>query len=397
MSDNIHKIWIISGEESGDIYGERLIKQLRAVVPEGDILEVSAMGGRRIAAAGARILVDSTELGVVGIFEVIGMIRTFARVFTGLVRKASENPPDCVVLIDYPGFNLRFAAKLHKMGIPVIWYISPQVWAWKKGRIKKLAKYCRKMMLIFPFETEVYSGTGLDAVFVGHPLVEIVRERHDPGIKKDPNRILLLPGSRVNEIKRLFFPMLETAVALHKKHPEYKFAVSAPREKICKYLKNALAIFAEGRTNKEMPEIDISCGDAGRWMQEANAGLAASGTVTVECAIAGLPLVVVYKLNPMTFFIAKVLVGIDYFTMVNIICRNMVFEEFLQVDVAAPNLLAAMEKILPGGSRRKGVELAMEDMTEALSPGSGEGAGNASRQAAECIMRTLLAKGGDKA
>jgi lipid-A-disaccharide synthase len=382
-----YNIWIISGEESGDIYGARLINELKSILP-GDRLSISAMGGARIAKTGAEIMVDATELGVVGFLEILGMIGTFIRIFRQLVKRAAKEKPDAVILIDYPGFNLRFAAKLYKLKIPVIWYITPQVWAWKKGRIAKLAKYCSKMMVIFPFETEVYAGTGLDTEFVGHPLVDVIKERTDTEIKRDPNRFLLLPGSRKNEINRLFIPMLETAIKLHKEHPELKFTVSAPRKKVYDSLMKIYNNFCDVRKNEDIPEIQISYGDTGRWMQEAGTGLAASGTVTVECAIAGLPLTVVYKLNSITFFFAKMLVDVPFFTMVNIIAGKLIFEEFLQGDVNANTLTVSIEKILPSGEKRVGIEADINEMTESLSVGSG----NASRQAAECVLKTLKIK-----
>ena len=385
MSDQKYNVWIMSGEESGDIYGSRLINELKQKFPEGD-LKVSAMGGKRIASTGAEMMVDATELGVVGILEVFSMIFTFIKIFLQLVKRAKNEQPDVVVLIDYPGFNLRFAAKLYKLGIPVVWYISPQVWAWKKGRIKHLVQYCNKMMVIFPFEVDVYKGTGLDTEFVGHPLVNVIKERKEASIKRDPNRFLLLPGSRSNEINRLFVPMLDTAKKLHKNYPDLKFTVSAPRKKVYDKLMIIYNDYCENRNNGDnSPEIEITYGDTGRWIQEAGTGLAASGTVTVECAIAGLPLTVVYKLNPISYLIGKMLVKLDYFTMVNIISGKLIYEEFLQEDVNPDTLFKSISKILPGGERRKEIEKDIEDMTNSLSMGSK----NASKQAANCVEKTL--------
>lgn len=375
----------MSGEESGDIYGSRLINELKKKLPEGD-LKVSAMGGKRIASTGAEMMVDATELGVVGILEVFSMIFTFIKIFQQLVKRAKNEQPDVVVLIDYPGFNLRFAAKLYKLKIPIIWYISPQVWAWKKGRIKHLVKYCNKMMVIFPFEVDVYKGTGLDTEFVGHPLVNVIKERKEASIKRDPNRFLLLPGSRSNEINRLFVPMLDTAKELHKNYPDLKFAVSAPRKKVYDKLMVIYNDYREKRNNNDnLPEIELTYGDTGRWIQEAGTGLAASGTVTVECAIAGLPLTVVYKLNPISYLIGKMLITLDYFTMVNIISKKLIYEEFLQEDVNPDTLFKSISKILPGGERREEIEKDIEDMTNSLSMGSK----NASEQAANCVMQTF--------
>jgi len=288
-----------------------------------------------------------------------------------LVKRAKERPPDAVVLIDYPGFNLRLAKQLHKLGIPVVWYISPQVWAWKKGRAKKLAEYCSKMLVIFPFETDIYEKVGLDAEFVGHPLVDIARESGLDSIKRDDNLLLLLPGSRSNEVDRLFVPMLETAVKLKERHPKLKFAVSAPRESVLKRLNAILERFRKrGGACAEL-ELEMLCGETPQAMRRAATTLVASGTATVECAIAKLPATVVYKLNPITYFLARMVVDIPFFTMVNIIAGERVYEEYLQGDVNASNLAESLERILPGGERRSEVDAGVKRVVDALSAGSG--------------------------
>ncbi len=384
MSKDKKKIWIISGEESGDIYGAKLIEELRSLSPKNKP-DISIMGGKRMAATGAEVMVDATELGVVGLMEVLGILFAIVGIFRKLIKRAKVERPDCVVLIDYPGFNLRLAKQLHKLKIPVVWYISPQVWAWKKGRKWKLAKYCTKMLVIFPFETEVYKETGLDTEFVGHPLVEVVRDRKDPNIQHDKNLVLLLPGSRSNEINRLFIPMLETAIELHKRNPKLKFTVSAPRKSVYNRLKVMKKHFCESRKKSDMPEITITSGETALWMQKAATGLAASGTVTVECAIAELPLTVAYRLNPITYWIAKMIIDLDFFTMVNIIADKRVFEEFLQGDVNATTLADSVEKILPGGQRRKEVVLDLENVVKSLSPQSN----SPTRRAAKAIISVI--------
>ncbi len=384
MPNKKKKIWIISGEESGDIYGAKLIEELCGISPKNKP-DISIMGGKRMAATGAEVMVDATELGVVGLMEIFGILFTIIAIFHRLIKRAKEERPDCVVLIDYPGFNLRLAKQLHKLNIPVVWYISPQVWAWKKGRKWKLAKYCTKMLVIFPFETDVYKETSLETEFVGHPLVEVVHDRKDPNIQHDKNLVLLLPGSRSNEINRLFVPMLKTAVELHKHHPKLKFTVAAPRKSVYNRLKEIKRHFCEAHNKSDIPEITITYGETALWMQKAATGLAASGTVTVECAIAGLPLTVAYRLNPLTYWIARMLVDLDYFTMVNIIADKRVYEEFLQGDVNATTLSASLEKILPGGERRKEVEQEIKDVIKSLSPKKE----SPSRRAAEAIMSVI--------
>ena len=378
-------IWIMAGESSGDLYGARIASELRRISPG---VRIAGMGGVEMRKAGVDILVDSSELGVVGLIEVLGNLFTFIRILLFFTREAARQRPDAVVMVDYPGFNIRFAKRLWKLGIPVIWYISPQVWVWRKSNIPKLAKYCRKLLVIFPFEPEVWKGSGLDTEFAGHPLVEIVRERTDPSIRRDPERILLLPGSRKSETSRLMEPFLETALLLQQRHPNLKFAISAPRKKTYEDILSLRDQFLRKHPGTVLPKMEISWGQTARWMQEASCGLAASGTVTVESAIAGLPLVVAYRLNPLTFLLARCIIGKLFrgsFTMVNIILNRKVFEEFLQFQVTPENLADAVERILPGGSRRLEVEKDMLEMTNALSCGSE----NATSRSAALILKTI--------
>ncbi|MBE6400052.1 MAG: lipid-A-disaccharide synthase [Lentisphaerae bacterium] len=367
------KIWIMAGESSGDMYGAALAAELRALAAaNGETVEFSGMGGAAMIKAGIPVKVDSTELGVIGVFEVLKSIFTFIRIFFQLVNAAKKERPDAVVLIDYPGFNIRFAKKMHQLGIPVYWYISPQVWVWNKKRLPVLAKVCTKMLVIFPFEVEVYSGVPLETKFVGHPLVDVIAGRKDPAITRDDNTLLLLPGSRKNEIERLLVPMLETVCALHGKHPQLKIQLSTPREKIAALCRQKIAAFR--KKHPELPEVSVSVGDTGYWQQRAGTGLAASGTVTVECALAGLPLVVGYKLNFFTLVLAKILVKLyrGFFTMVNIIANREVYQEFLQWHFCPAEVAPALEAILPGGARREEVLAGMNEVKELLTAGSTE-------------------------
>ena len=363
------KIWIFAGEASGDLYGARLAEALREIAAGENVpLELSGMGGPRMMAAHIPVKVDSTELGVMGIVEVMKLIFTFIGIYFKLVRAARKERPDAVVLIDYPGFNLMYALAMYFSRIKVIWYVSPHLWVWGKWRLPVLAKICSKMLVIFPFEVEVFEKTCLKAQFVGHPLIDIVRERKDPALVRDPETFLLLPGSRVMEINRLLIPMLETVEILAQRHPDLKFHLSAPREKILNLC--AEKIRNHRKNHPRLPEITLSCGDTGKWQQLAGTGLAASGTVTVESAIAGLPLVVGYRMNWITILLASLVVKLyrGYFTMVNIIANKTVFKEFLQHHFSPGELLDAIEEILPGGPRRKIVEEEMAEVARQLSP-----------------------------
>ena len=359
--------WIIAGEASGDMYGANLAAELRKIAADaGEDINVTGMGGPRMMANHVPVKVDSTELGVVGIFEILRGLFTFIKIYFKLVKEAKAERPDAVILIDYPGFNLLFAKAMYKAGIPVVWYVCPHLWVWGKWRLPVLAKICSKMLVIFPFEEEVFAPTPLKATFVGHPLCEIVSSRLDPELKRDPDTFLLLPGSRKMEIDKLLIPMLQTVSELHKKHPQLKFHLAAPREKIANICREKISRFRA--SHPECPEISLSCGDTGKWMQIAGTGLAASGTVTVECALSGLPLVVGYKLNLLTLALAKILVKLyrGFFTMVNIIADKEVFQEFLQWHFCPEELLPAIEAILPGGERRDSVEKDMRSVSNAL-------------------------------
>ena len=377
-------IWLIAGEASGDLYGALLAENLRQLNPD---VKIQGMGGVKMKKANVDLLVDSSELGVIGLIEVMGMIFRFIKIMKYLVTEAVKRRPDAVVMIDYPGFNIRFAKRLKKAGIPVIWYISPQVWAWRKSNIPRLASYCKKMLVIFPFEVEVYKGSGLDVEFSGHPLVEIVKGRKDPAITRDEKSFLILPGSRKSETKRLFHVMLQSAALLREKHPDLKFFIATPREKVYKDIQEKFAAFAGKNPTFPVEAFTITCGETSKHLQSCIAGFAASGTITVESAIAGLPLVVAYKLNPITFLLARLILRKLFrnaFTMPNIIMNRCVFEEFLQHQVTPEALVEAAEKILPGGSRRVAVEKDMEEMIKELSIGNME----AGKKTAEKILES---------
>ena len=376
-------IWILSGEASGDMYGAKLADELRLIASErGEELHIAGMGGPKMIAAGIDIRVDSTELGVIGFVEILRHIFTFINIFFKLVKQARAERPDRVVLIDYPGFNLLFAWMMYRSKIPVVWYVCPHLWVWGKWRLPVLAKICTKLLVIFPFEVEVFADTPLKADFVGHPLVELVEGRRDPAIVRDPNAFLLLPGSRTMEIERLLPIMLDSVCQISEKHPQLSFYLSAPREKITNLCKKTIEVY-RGK-HPELPVITVSTGDTGKWQQQAGTGLAASGTVTVESAIAGLPLVVGYRTNWLSIIIA-ILLSVKlfrgFFTMTNIIADKVVYEEFLQHRFRTENIVPAIERILPGGERRQEVEAEMLEVRNMLAADSG----SAARQAALAI------------
>ncbi|NOY79410.1 MAG: lipid-A-disaccharide synthase [Kiritimatiellaeota bacterium] len=372
-------VWIIAGETSGDAYGAGLACELRKLDPD---ITVRGMGGQAMAAVGVDILIDSTELGVVGLVEVMRHLPMFRRIFYDLLSRALRERPAAVVLIDYPGFNLRFARRLHKAGISVVYYVSPQVWAWGKRRIPKIARMVDKMLVIFPFEPGVYAGTGLDVEFVGHPLIGILAETRRAPVERCPDTVVLLPGSRTNELRRILPVMLGAVRLLRQRRPELNFAMPLPRPALVSQARATIQAFEE-RFGGELA-IEVDCGNAREWLRRGAAGLAASGTVTVEAAILGLPLVVVYRVNWLTYQLARHLIDVPFITMVNLVCRRLVFEEFIQSQATPENAAAALEAILPDGPRRSEVETGMRDLVVALG-----GGGNASSRAAEALFQFL--------
>ena len=385
----MRKIWIMAGEASGDIYGAALAEDLRKCgAAAGVEVEIGGMGGPAMAKANVKRTVDSTELGVVGFVEILKHIFTFIGIFRKLVKTLKAERPDAVILIDYPTFNMLFGKVAKKLGIPVIWYVSPHVWVWGKRRIPKLAKLCQKMLVIFPFEPEVYASSGLDTEFVGHPLLDMVDARKDPSIVRNDKLVALLPGSRAMEIDRLLEPMLATSLELYKKHSDLEFVITTPREKVALRCKNIIEKFR--KQNPGLPEIPVEIGKTAYYQQAAGTGLAASGTVTVESAIAGLPLVVVYKASWISILIAALLVKLyrNSFVMPNIIANKKVYAEFLQHQVKPANLVPAMEKILPGGGNRSQVINDMQ-LVRTLLGDDGNARKKASVRAAEAVWKTL--------
>ncbi len=376
MSSNL--LWIISGESSGDAYGAALATAVRNQNPA---VRIRGMGGELMRAAGVETFVDSTELGIIGIWEALKHLFFFLKLLRRMTKLAAEERPDTVVLIDYPGFNLPLAKNLHNLGIRVVWYVSPQVWAWKRKRIWKLARYCDRMLCIFPFEPECYAPTTLRAEFVGHPLLKILQPYQELGIKREKNLVLLLPGSRKMELTRLLPTFLQAARQLHKAHPELRFECSLPRQATLDFAKEIAA--REGH-QKGDPKITWSCGKTRERMLAATAAIAASGTVTVEAALLGLPVVVAYRLNWFSWWIAKRLVDLPSITIANLVCGKTVFQEFLQPDCTPENLTTALEAILPGGFHRDTCLAGLQEFSQSLGA-----AGDVSQNVAKIALENL--------
>ena len=354
------RIWIMAGESSGDDYGAQLSLAFREHCP-GCIIR--GMGGEKMANAGVDCFIDSSELGIVGLVETLRHLPRFIGLFRLAVHLAREERPDLVVMIDYPGFNMRLGKRLHAMGIPVVWYISPQVWAWKSRRVFTLEKCVDLMLCIFPFEPECYARTSLRAEFVGHPLLQSLAPYMAKRTVRSPNRILILPGSRRSELTRLLPDFVRTALLLHKANPSLEFDISLPREST---LALARDILSRMELPPDAPEFRLSFGNTRQLMTECAAGMAACGTVTVEAAILDLPLVVAYRLNRLTWWLGRLLVKLPYITIANLICNRCVYQEFLQDNATAENMAPALAALLPGGERHDETLVGLEETRRRL-------------------------------
>ena len=380
------QIMIVAGEASGDMHGARLVKAMQELQPD---LSFSGIGGRELTAAGVHMLYDASKLAVVGLTEVISHLGDILAARKALVEQMREVKPALLILIDYPDFNLLLAAKAKKLGIPVFYYISPQVWAWRSGRVKKIGRLTKRVGVILPFEKEFYASRGVEVDFVGHPLVDTVKtslgreeflSSHNIELKADTRIIGILPGSRSKEIKNLLPDFLAAAQLLADEKPDnYIFllprASTVSRELL---LENGLSDYQD--------KLNIHSFSDNRYdlMAACDAVVTASGTVTLELAILGTPSVTTYRISPRTYRIGRLLIRhIKYFSLVNLIADRQVIPELLQNEVNPESIAEHLQAILNDSAYRKRILLGLAEVTEKLgAPGCSKRAANI---AIECI------------
>jgi len=327
-------LMIIAGETSGDIHGGKLCHQILRMNPGAKLF---GMGGSRMAEAGVELFHEIGHTGVVGFWEVYKDIGRYRRIFKNLVALLEEKKPDAVVLIDYPGFNIRFARQAHRRGFRVIYYISPQVWAWGKRRIKKLERFVDRMVVIFEFEKIFYRPYRLKVDFVGHPLVDSLTSDLDSdeirkrfGLEEGPI-IGLLPGSRKSEMQKVLPILIRTAREISKQRPETSFLLPLASPE--------LRPLAEKELEAESTPIRILEGQVQPVLAVADLAIMASGTVTLEGAAFSTPMIIVYKLSIFSWIIARLLIKIPYIGLVNVIAGRRIIPEFLQFK-ARPEQIA---------------------------------------------------------
>jgi lipid-A-disaccharide synthase len=362
------KIMIVAGEASGDLHGSSVIKALMRLDPE---IRVYAMGSAQMRRAGAEIIIDSSPLAVVGISEVLGGIRGLLNAYWTLRKFVKNNRPGLLILIDFPDFNLSLAKVAQREGVPVLYYISPQVWAWRSGRVKKIAQRVNKMAVIFPFEVSIYQNAGLDVEFVGHPLLDVLgsSQEEDPlvhhaELRGDP-LIALLPGSREREIKSLLPEMVRAAEIISGQKPGAKFILAAAPTVNVPELKKLLRPLSIS--------VSVVEGQTYKAIMAAHLVIAASGTATLETAILGKPMVIVYHVSPLSYWVGKAMVKVDWVGLVNIIAGEKVVPELLQKEAQGERIAAEALRILDEETYRKEMVEGLAQVRKKLgTPGAAE-------------------------
>jgi len=367
------KLAIVAGEASGDLHASEVVRELKQLDPT---LQTFGIGGDLLAREGMRILHHAREMGIVGLFNVVRHLGMFRRILNELTDTIAREKPDAVMLVDYPDFNLRLAKRCKAMGLRVIYYISPQVWAWRRGRVKQIARVVDRMLVIFPFEEDFYRQHNVPVTYVGHPLIdEMGAGARDarPLRAGRPLSVALLPGSRRHEVRALLPPMLDAVSILKSEREVDAFIIQAPTISSAELL----AVMQEAHGF-----IRIVPHDRGEALAGADIALSSSGTATLECAIVGVPVIVMYRLSSPTHWLAQRLVKLSHFSLVNIVAGKNVVPELLQEEVNGERIASEVRKLLDLSERTR-VRGELAAVTEKL------GQPGASRRAAEAIMSTV--------
>jgi lipid-A-disaccharide synthase len=368
------KIVVVAGEASGEAHAGRMLAELKKIAPD---IKVSGIGGDSMRAAGAEIKVDFSELAVMGLIEVLKQYRQIKKIFNQLVSDLKNDKPDLLVLVDYPGFNLKLAKVAKKLHIPVLYYISPKVWAWRAGRVKKIKRYVDHMAVLFPFEQSIYEKAGVPVSCVGHPLVDAVKtllttEQAKQKFALDPkHRVIgLFSGSRRSEVEALLPIMIEAAEKIYHRHFDVSLALPLAPGLDIETVKPLL--------RKATMPVKIVEGDFYDFTKSCDVIVAASGTVTLEIALLGVPHLIVYRVSPMTYRILKRLVKIPYVGLCNIVTGEALIQELLQDDVTVERLDQEISNLIIRPDSKARAEKIRQKVLTALGPSGG--AQNAAQQ-----------------
>jgi lipid-A-disaccharide synthase len=378
LNDSKNKLMIITGEVSGDLIGGSLIRELKSLKLD---LYVNGIGGDRMKSEGMEVLYHTDQMAFLGFAEVVKHLPFFRKVQNNLIDVIKKEKINCVVLIDYPGFNLSIAKKLKPLGVKVIYYVSPQLWAWAKGRVKKVRRLVDKMLVVFPFEVEFYQKENVKVEYVGHPLVERInqykflsRDEFYSKFNLDEQKeiLLVMPGSRKQEVKAIFPEIIIAAVRIAK---QFNLQVVVARSKNIdeKYLRQNSS--SEKYITIEDHNYEL--------MKYSHFGIIKSGTSTLEAGFFALPMIVIYKTNPLTYLIGKQLVKLDRIGMVNILLDEMVVPELIQGEANPENIFNTASKILSDDQVYENAKIKLGKIREKL------GSDGASKKAALSILEIL--------
>jgi len=345
------------------MHGALLLKELKRLAGE---IDICGIGGKEIAAQGAEIIVDASELAVVGLFEVFSHLKDIRQAMRLLERRMEAQPPDLLILIDYPDFNLIMARKAKRLGIPIFYYISPQVWAWRSGRVKKIKKLVDRMAVILPFEKNFYAQRGMEVAFVGHPLLDTVTASgtrsaflQNHAIPTGRPVIGIMPGSRRKEIATLLPVFLEAAALIQKEIPEAVFLLpQAPSV-------SAELLFQHGLGDCGL-EVKIIAEERYNLMAACDAVMAASGTITLELAILNIPMLVAYRVSPLSHFIGKRLIDVPHISLVNLVAGREVIPELVQQEVTPEKIAGSLVRMIRDQTYRRNILSGLAEVKKLL-------------------------------
>ena len=377
-------IYFVAGEVSADNHGAALMHSLREL--DADVRFIGRGGPQMRAIAGERFKDWLGDAAVLGLWEVIRKYGYFREQCRETLREIQKSKPDAVVLIDYPGFNLRLARALRKQSPKqkIIYYISPQVWAWNRGRIRKMARFLDLMLCIFPFEAELYNTSGLRTVFVGHPMIERLPAQKIE-IERDPNLIGLFPGSRLREVRQIFPVMLESIHGLRKQNWNLHFEVAAASQELAAEMEHMWHRHPADQPHglKARATVQIKVGETAAIMQRAFAGIVASGSATLEAAYFRLPFVLIYKVAWPTYLAARLVVNVKYLGMPNVLAEREIVPEFIQYRAKPKAIAKALWQLMENADAREQLISEFDAIIGKL------GTGEASKNAAGAIIEEI--------
>ena len=373
------RVMIVAGEASGDLHGSNLVKAIHCIDPQ---IRFYGIGGEKLRSAGVEIVADLSEMAVVGLTEVLSKLGFILGVRRKLKKILQEKHTDLLILIDYPDFNLSLAKEARKNGVKVFYYISPQVWAWRKGRIYKIAKLVDRMAVILPFEAAIYEGVKLDVSFVGHPLLDAIKKKYtcEEALKKFDLRegtttVGILPGSRDSEVKRLLPAMLKAAEILEDRLPSVQFVLP---------LAGTLDHdFVAGIVDRFSANVKIIKDNVYDVIGLSDIAMVASGTATLETAFLGIPMIIVYKISALSYLIGRAIINVDNIGLVNIIAGKTVVPELVQGDANPERMADEVYDILTSGARMNEMKRDLIDVSKKL------GGPGASKRAAELVCEMI--------